>query len=222
MARGIEVPERISKPYGPVPQELLPRIRYQKTSPVSGLSPSDVDEAVRPSPRHRSPSPVPSGNARTIPRATSDDVLFGAGFQVIVELPPDFASLTPVSTSPGSGVPVPEQTPLWHVSFVVQALPSSHALPSDRTGLEHRPVCELHDPAEWHESIATQTTCVPEVHTPDWHELVWLQRFPWSHHVPSGIVGLEQTPVVGSQVPTSWQTSLAEQVTEFEPVQIPL
>jgi hypothetical protein len=44
----------------------------------------------------------------------------------------------------------PTHTPLVHVSRRVQALPSSHAVPSALTLLEHAPVVELQVPASWH------------------------------------------------------------------------
>ena len=43
-----------------------------------------------------------------------------------------------------------------------------------------------------------------------------------SHAVPSVAAGFEQLPVAGSQVPTTWQASLAEHATVFDPVQIPV
>jgi hypothetical protein len=41
------------------------------------------------------------------------------------------------------------------------------------------------------------------------------------HVVPLGADGLEQAPVVGSQVPATWHWSLAAQVTGFDPLQVP-
>ncbi len=46
------------------------------------------------------------------------------------------------------------------------------------------------------------------VHVPFWH-------------VPLVAMGLEQAPVVGSQVPATWHWSDAVQATGFEPVQAP-
>jgi hypothetical protein len=48
-----------------------------------------------------------------------------------------------------------------------------------------------------------------------------VQALPSLHPVPSGAVGLEQVPLAGSQAPTVWQASLAEQVTGLDPVQAP-
>jgi hypothetical protein len=44
---------------------------------------------------------------------------------------------------------LPAQTPVWQVSVWVQALPSSHAAPSDFVGLE-QPVTASQTPAAWH------------------------------------------------------------------------
>ncbi len=42
------------------------------------------------------------------------------------------------------------QTPAWHVSETVQALPSSQAVLSGLGALVHVPVCGLHAPGSWH------------------------------------------------------------------------
>jgi hypothetical protein len=42
------------------------------------------------------------------------------------------------------------------------------------------------------------------------------------HEVPSAAVGLEHTPVVGSQDPAAWHWSSAVQVTGLDPVHVPL
>ena len=44
----------------------------------------------------------------------------------------------------------PVQTPLWHLSVWVQALPSLQLAPSVAGGFEHWPVLGLHVPATWH------------------------------------------------------------------------
>ena len=41
----------------------------------------------------------------------------------------------------------PVQTPVWHVSVCVQALPSLHAVPFDAFGFEQVPVAGSHVPA---------------------------------------------------------------------------
>ncbi len=45
---------------------------------------------------------------------------------------------------------LPVQTPAWHVSVWVQALPSLQPVPFGAVGLEHIPVAESHVPATWH------------------------------------------------------------------------
>jgi len=56
------------------------------------------------------------------------------------------------------GFPTPVHTPAWQVSVSVQALPSSHAAPLVRVGLEQRPVLGSQVPAAWHWSLAAQVT----------------------------------------------------------------
>jgi hypothetical protein len=52
------------------------------------------------------------------------------------------------------------------------------------------------------------------VHVPDW-------QVPSEHGALSGFAGFEQTPVVASQVPLSWQSSEAEQTTGVPAVHMP-
>ncbi len=52
----------------------------------------------------------------------------------------------------------PVHVPLWQVSVCVHALPSLHDVPLAATGFEHTPVLGLQVPAEWHVSLAVQTT----------------------------------------------------------------
>ena len=44
----------------------------------------------------------------------------------------------------------PVQTPAWHVSVWVHALPSPQLVPSALAGLEHTPEAGLQTPATWH------------------------------------------------------------------------
>jgi hypothetical protein len=83
------------------------------------------------------------------------------------------------------------QTPAWHVSASVHALPSLHEVPFAAAGLEHVPVDGLHVPAVWHESLAAHETGFVPVQTPAWHVSVCV------HALPS----LQVPPVVGAQVP---------------------
>jgi hypothetical protein len=76
------------------------------------------------------------------------------------------------------------QTPLWQVSFWVQALPSLQDVPSALAGLEQAPVFGLHVPTVWHWSWAVQVTGSPPVQTPFWQVELWVQALPSSHGVP--------------------------------------
>jgi len=63
----------------------------------------------------------------------------------------------------------PVQTPAWHESVCVQALPSLHAVPFARAGLEQTPVDVLQVPTVWHWSSAAHVTGLDPVHAPAWH-----------------------------------------------------
>jgi len=118
-----------------------------------------------------------------------------------------------------SSVGPPLQVPVWQVSFCVQALPSSHVVPSTATGLEHAPVLGSQVPATWHGSLAEQVTAVP-AHVPSVQVSLVVQRLPSLQLVPAGATGLEHWPLAGSQVPATWHGSLAEQVTAV-PAHVP-
>ena len=57
--------------------------------------------------------------------------------------------------------------------------------------------------------------------TPLWQVSICVQRFPSLQPVPSALDGLEQAPVAGAQVPTSWHWSWAMHTTGFTPVHTP-
>jgi hypothetical protein len=59
------------------------------------------------------------------------------------------------------------------------------------------------------------------VHTPALQASVWVHLLPSLQPVPSGALGLEQAPVVLSQVPATWQASLGEHATAPEPTHFP-
>jgi hypothetical protein len=48
-----------------------------------------------------------------------------------------------------------------------------------------------------------------------------LHKFDPLHAVPSGAVGFEQAPLVGSQLPATWHASSAVHVTGLDPAQLP-
>jgi hypothetical protein len=97
----------------------------------------------------------------------------------------------------------PVHTPDTHALRCMHGLLPVHAVPSVAAGFEHTPVDGLHVPATWHWSVAVQVTGLVPVHTPETHASVGVQAFPSSHQVPSGAVGLEHRPVVGSHTPTT-------------------
>ena len=115
----------------------------------------------------------------------------------------------------------PAQLPAWQLSLCVQALPSSHAVPSALFGLAHTPVAGSHVPASWHPSCAAQVTGFDPVHAPAWQVSLWVHASASSHALPSALLGFEHTPVAGSHVPGSWHPSCAAQITGFEPVHAP-
>ncbi len=99
------------------------------------------------------------------------------------------------------GLP-PVQTPAWHVSVCVQALPSLQPLPSAAVGLEQSPLAPSHVPAVWHWSRAVQVTGLPPVQVPLWQESVCVQALPSLHGLPFAFVGFEHVPFAGLHVPT--------------------
>jgi hypothetical protein len=87
---------------------------------------------------------------------------------------------------------------------VVQTLCVLHEVPSGRLGLLHAPVAGLHVPAEWHWSLAMQTTGALPMHAPAWHVSEVVHALPSSHVVPSALFGLVQVPIIGSHIPAAW------------------
>jgi hypothetical protein len=116
---------------------------------------------------------------------------------------------------------VPAQTPLVQMSSTVQGLPSSQAVPFGFVGLVQTPEVGSQTPAKWHWDCGWHTTVVPGVHCPPWQVSVSVQAFPSPQLVPFGFAGLEQVPVAGSQTPTSWHWSEAEQTTGLPPTHSP-
>jgi len=117
--------------------------------------------------------------------------------------------------------PAPVQMPAWQVSVVVQALLSLHALPSVANGLLQVPVDRSHVPAAWQMSDAVQTTAAP-AQVPAWQVSVVVHLLLSLQLVPSAASGLLHAPVVGSQVPATWQASSGVQTTEAPAVQTPV
>jgi hypothetical protein len=92
-----------------------------------------------------------------------------------------------------SGVPA-VQVPAWQVSGPLHWLPSVQDTPF-ATGVAVQPVAGLHVSVV-HTFESLQTTGVPAVHTPAWHDSVPLQRFPSGHGVPLETTALPHTPAV--------------------------
>jgi len=91
------------------------------------------------------------------------------------------------------------------VSVRVQASASLQVVPSvTGTDSEQVPVVASQVGAVWHwSSAAGQTTGFAPTQVPDWQVSVWVQASASSQVVPSAAaLGVEQTPVAVSQVPT--------------------
>jgi len=131
---------------------------------------------------------VPSGFGVTLPQPV-------AGVQVAAVL----------HSSPAAQVTAlpAVHAPDWHVSPLVQALPSLHVVPSLAAGFEHMPSAGLHVPATWHESLAVQTFAVPP-QVPLVQTSLVVHRLPSLHVVPSVAAGFEHMPVAGLQAPATW------------------
>jgi hypothetical protein len=69
---------------------------------------------------------------------------------------------------------------------------------------EQTPLLGSHVPASWHWLRGLQMTGFMPVHVPPWQLSVWVHALPSLQGVLFGFEGLEQTPVIVSQVPTSW------------------
>ena len=109
---------------------------------------------------------------------------------------PDCASQIPGSWQASSAAHItgaaPVQAPAWHVSLVVQALPSSQLVPSGFADVAQAPVAGL-QVALWHASGAAQLTAVPE-HTPAWQVSVVVQRLLSLQLVPLARAALPHVP----------------------------
>lgn len=89
-------------------------------------------------------------------------------------------------------------------SFVVHEFPSVQTVPFAAAGFEQMPVLWSHAPVTWHWSKAVQTTGLVPEHDPFTHASTCVQAFPSLHAVPFVAAGLEQVPLLGSQLPTAW------------------
>jgi hypothetical protein len=119
-----------------------------------------------------------------------------------------------------TGLP-PVQTPVWHVSAVVQPFPSLHGVPFGLFGSLQRPVAGSQTPGLWQLSSAVHVTALVPKHTPPWHESASVHALLSLHGAPSERFGLLQVPVDGLQVPALWHWSSAVQTIGLVPVQTP-
>ena len=102
----------------------------------------------------------------------------------------------------------------------MQPSASLHDEPSDFGGAVHRLVVRSHVPTSWHWSSAKQSVSDAQgqsvaagTHTPAWQLSPVVQVRLSLQVVSFGIVGFVHDPVMGSQVPGTWQASIAEQTT---------
>ena len=102
----------------------------------------------------------------------------------------------------------------------MHALLSLHAVPSGAFELEQTPVAGLQVPAKVHGPLAVHVRGVPE-QVPPVQTSFAVQALPSLQLVPLGAAEVEQAPVVGSQLPASWQDPLAVQTTVFPPTHVP-
>jgi hypothetical protein len=112
----------------------------------------------------------------------------------VVAHPVDGLQLSVVQTLPSlqtSGVP-DAQVPPWQVSAPLQTFPSAQAVPF-ATAVAVHPVAGL-QPSVVHTFPSLQTSGVPAVQVPPWHDSAPLQVFPSGHAVPFGTTALLQTP----------------------------
>jgi len=114
-------------------------------------------------------------------------------------------------------IAVPAHVPFEHVSFVVQALLSSHEAV---LFVCVQPVDVL-QPSVVQTLPSSQFGAAPPTHVPPLHVSFVVHALPSSHPVPFALFGFVQTPVPVSQVPTSWHWSSAVQTTGFDPVHTP-
>jgi len=112
--------------------------------------------------------------------------------------------------TPDAGVPVPQ------LPFPSHA-PALHGVPTIAGA--HCPELALH----WLETHSVPPQWGVPVHAPARHvsELAKTHSLPSLHVVPSGAVGFEHWPLVGSHAPAVWQVPGAAHVTGFEPTHAP-
>jgi hypothetical protein len=97
------------------------------------------------------------------------------------------------------------QSPDWHASRVVQALPSSHVVPSSGAESKTQPVAGLHE--SWVQDLpSSQVRCEP-AHLPPEHRSVTVQALPSLQLLPLAAAASKTQPLAGlheSAVHGSW------------------
>ena len=135
----------------------------------------------------------------------------------IATQPPAAASQTPVlqasvNAEQSTAAP-PTQTPVAHMSPMVQTSPSSQPVPSATGTAVHAPVAASHVPVLQASVIAEQSTGVPAVQVPALQLSPVVQPSPSSQPVPSATGVASQAPVAGLHVPVLQSSSSALQST---------
>ena len=139
----------------------------------------------------------------------------------------------------------PLHTPVWHVSELVQALPSLQTVPFVFATAAGHPVAGTHAPIVWHWSVVHVTataaghpvagthtpivwqwsvvhvTAVPPVHAPDWHVSPVVHALLSLHVVPFAFATAVGHPVAGTHAPIVWHWSVVH-VTAVPPVHVPI
>jgi hypothetical protein len=112
----------------------------------------------------------------------------------------DRVQALPSSHSVPSGTGAVVHEPSWHVSGCVQGFPSLHAVPFGAIGFEQLPVAASHVPEAWHWSSGRHSTGAPS-QAPPWHASFVVHRSPSLQDEPSGRGTALHAPVAGSHSP---------------------
>jgi hypothetical protein len=132
-------------------------VLFACVQPVPGLHPSVVQTLLSSQFGAEPPTQLPPAQVSFVVHALPSL----QGFELLVCVQPLLGlhpSVVQTLLSSQFGAGPPTQLPPEHVSPVVHALPSLHAVPFGALGLEHRPVSGSQTPATWQESSAVQTT----------------------------------------------------------------
>jgi hypothetical protein len=150
------------------------------------------------------PTQEPDAQVSPVVQAEPSSQLSPSG-RVGLEQMPVAGSQTPASWQLSRAVQMtgspPTQIPALQVSLRVQASRSSQIAPV--FGVWTQPLPGSHE-SSVHGSPSSQPGPGPPLQTPAWQVSAVVHTEPSSQAVPSGLVGFEQWPVPGSQVPASW------------------